>query len=344
MAENNDKSGAPAKKGEAKASFGKAGGSGKKTAVILTDDNTDPKVLANMQKFLEDSGYELHTMESNNENNFKAVELVQQAEREKSICYIAGSSEGNDPELVEASKDLAKEVVRAGFNTVYPGSGIGMMGAIADAVKEAGGKLTSVFSLQVAEAHFEEITTEADSIVVAPNEKVRQLMYHLLSGAQIALPGGTGTYAESTVHFYQNTQIGLIYRHPDNFSDENFPSPIIYFSPETEAVKEEYKKLLAEKFYPDDKGMQKVIMDSDIKAGYWDFAKLAYDNLIDMGFSSADFKAFIKSEPTPEGVVEQLRNWDNPKVRQMLVDLINAHNVKNRDSLSHIIGHDFKIK
>lgn len=332
-----------ADKGAAKQDFKAAGGAKKKTAVILTDDNTDPKVLANMQKFLEDNGYDLTTMESNHENNYKAVELVEQADREKSVCYIAGSAEGNDPELVDAATDLAKKVAQAGFNTVYPGSGIGMMGAIAKAVKEVDGKLTSVFSLQVAEAHFEEITTEADSIVVAPNEKVRQLMYHLLSGAQIAMPGGTGTYAESTVHFYQNTQIGLIYRHPDNFTDENFPSPIIYFSPETDAVKDEYKKLIAEKFYPNDPAMQKVIMESDIEAGYWDFAKLAYDNLIDMGFSSEDFKAFIKSEATPEGVIEQLDNWDNPTVRQMLVDLINAHNRRNRDSLSHIIGHDFKI-
>ena len=273
--------------------FKQAGVKPVKTAVILTEPQTDPDVLANMQKFLRDAGYDLHTLESNAENHFKATELVKQAPREKSVCYIAGSAEGNDPELVEASKNLAKKVAKAGFNTVFPGSAIGMMGALAGAVKDVGGKLTSVFSLQVAEAHFEEITTDADSIVVAPNEKIRQLMYHLLSGAQIALPGGTGTYAESVVHFYQNTQIGLIYRHPKNFGPENFPSPIIYFSPETPAVKDEYKKLLCKTFYPRDAAMKKAIMDSDIKAGYWDFARLAYDNLIDLGFSSTDFRAFL---------------------------------------------------
>ncbi len=315
----------------------------RKTAVILTEQQTDPNVLANMSKFLKDNGYDLHVLDSNNVNHFKAVELVSQAKREKSICYIAGSATGSDPDLVAAVKDLAKRVVAAGFNTVYPGSGIGMMGAVCDAVKEAGGKITSVFSLQVAEAHFEEITTDADSIIVAPNEKVRQLMYHLLSGAQIALPGGTGTYAESTVHFYQNTQIGLIYRHPDNFGPENFPSPIIYFSPSTDAVKEEYKKLICKKFYPDDPVMQKAIKNSDIKAGYWDFAKLAYDNLIDLEFSSSDFHAFIKNCAEADEVIAQLRSWDNPKVRETLVNLINAHNRSTRDGLSHIIGRDFKI-
>ena len=328
----------------AKKDFARAGEQEAKTAVILVEPSTDEHTLANMRTFLTDAGYDVHELESNTENHFKTVDLIKQAEREKSICYIAGSAEGDDPDLVEASKDLARKVVKAGFNTVYPGSGIGMMGAIADAVKEAGGKLTSVFSLQVAEAHFEEITTEADSIVVAPNEKVRQLMYHLLSGAQIALPGGTGTYAESTVHFYQNTQIGLIYRNPKNFTDENFPSPIIYFSPQTDAVKEEYKKLLCEKFYADNPVMKQQIMDNDIDAGYWDFARLAYDNLIDLGFSSDDFRAFIKDHATPEGVIKQLKSWDDPKVRDMLVDLINAHNRKTRDGFSHIIGHDFKVK
>ncbi|MCB9996584.1 MAG: LOG family protein [Rhodospirillales bacterium] len=323
--------------------FGAAAGQKRKTAVILTEPQTNPKVLEDIRKFLEDHDYELHIMDSTNENHFKTVGLIQQAEREKSICYIAGSATGNDPELVGAVKTLARDIVQAGFNTVYPGSGTGMMGEIAKAVKDAGGKLTSVFSLQVAEAHFEEITTDADSIVVAPNEKVRQLMYHLLSGAQIALPGGTGTYAESTVHFYQNTQIGLIYRHPDNFGPENFPSPIIYFSPQTDAVKQEYKKLLCEKFYPDNKAMQKAVMENDIEAGYWDFAKLAYENLIDMGFSSTDFRAFIKNYDRPEGVIKQLQSWNDPKVRQMLVDLINAHNRKTRDGFSHIIGHDFKV-
>ena len=323
--------------------FNGAGGAKQKTAVILQEPQTNAKVLADLKAFLEKNGYTVHVLDSDHKNHFKAVELVKQAPREKSICYIAGSAEGNDPELVSAAKDLAEKVVKAGFNTVYPGSGKGMMGAICDAVKDAGGKITSVFSLQVAEAHFEEITTDADSIVVAPNEKVRQLMYHLLSGAQIALPGGTGTYAESTVHFYQNTQIGLIYRHPDNFGPENYPSPIIYFSPETEAVKEEYKKLLCKKFYPDNPAMQKAIMKADIKAGYWDFAKLAYDNLIDLGFSSRDFHAFIKNHETAEEVIKQLQSWDDPKVRKMLVNLINAHNRKTRDGFSHIVGHDFKV-
>lgn len=323
--------------------FGRSNGADKRTAVLLVEPQTNAEVLAKMRGFLEDAGYDIHELESNNDNHFKTVELIKQAEREKSVCYIAGAAEGNDPELVAQAKELAKEVARAGFNTVFPGSGKGMMGALCDAVKEEGGKITSVFSLQVAEAHFEEITTEADSIVVAPNEKVRQLMYHLLSGAQIALPGGTGTYAESVVHFYQNTQIGLIYRHPENFTDENFPSPIIYFSPQTDAVKQEYKKLLCEKFYPENEAMKAAIMGSDIDAGYWDFARLAYDNLIDLGFASSDFRAFIKAHETPTGVVEQLRSWDDPRVRNVLVDLINAHNTGTRDSLSHIVGHDFKV-
>lgn len=324
--------------------FQKVGAQKARTAVILKDSETNPQVLAKMEQFLKDAGYDLYVLESNNENHFKTVDLVKQDKREKSVCYIAGSAEGSDPELVEASKDLAKKVARAGFNTVFPGSGIGMMGALANAVKEVDGKLTSVFSLQVAEAHFEEITTEADSIVVAPNEKVRQLMYHLLSGAQIALPGGTGTYAESTVHFYQNTQIGLIYRHPDNFSAENFPSPIIYFSPRTDAVKEEYKKLLCKKFYRNNPDMKQAIMENDINAGYWDFARLAYDNLIDLDFASSDFRAFIKDHATPRGVIKQLRSWDDPKVRDMLIDLINAHNRKTRDGFNHIVGIDFEVK
>lgn len=160
------------KNGATKSDFNVAGEGKARKAVILTEARSDPEVIARIEAFLRGNDYDVQLLDSTPENHFKTTEIIKQDERGKSVCYIGGSALGDDPDLVDATKDLVRKVVQSGFNTVFPGSGIGMMGAIADAVKEVDGKLTSVFSLQVAEAYFEEITTEADSIVVAPNEKV----------------------------------------------------------------------------------------------------------------------------------------------------------------------------
>ena len=326
--------------GQAGEDFARSAAPKKKVAVLLKDAETVESVFQKVRDFCTDNGFEVVVLDNTEANHLKASELVQQDSRLKSVCYIAGAAEGNDPELSERVVELAEAVADAGYNTVYPGSAKGQMGVLADAIIKKGKPITSVFSFDVAHAHIEELDARVSSIVVAPNEKVRQKLYHLLSGAQIARPGGTGTKTEGAIHYYQNTKIGLIYRHPDFFGPENYPSPIIYFSPRTAAVEAEYKKLLCEKFYPDDKDMQGAIMGRPLMAGYWDFEALSYSNIVDMGFEKRDYMAFVRCLPTADEVVDQLDIWNDPKMRQMLVDKVNEHFAASRVKLGKVETHD----
>lgn len=311
-----------------------------KKAAIISNDRSSPQVLERTRTYLENNDFEIKTFEDTAQAHLDAANHVRIGERDRAVCYIGGSAKGNDEELVEATKDLVRKISNAGYVTVYPGSGIGMMGEIHKAAREANGEIVSIFSLQVAEAVLEEITPDVESIIVAPNEGVRQKLYHLLSGAQIAMPGGTGTKAEAAVHFYQNTQIGLIYRDPKNFTEENFPSPIIYFSPVTEKSLQWQRQRLTDMF--NEAGaltpsIKKAINEAPFKAGYWDDDYNQFRKLVDFEFSSKDFHAFVKRERSPEDVVEQLNNWQDPEVRDLLQRLVSAHFYDGRKKLNNIL-------
>jgi predicted Rossmann-fold nucleotide-binding protein len=70
----------------------------------------------------------------------------------KSICIFCGAFAGNDPIYREAAHALGAQLARRSIELVWGGGGIGLMGAIADAVLASGGQTygaasTSIFSL-----------------------------------------------------------------------------------------------------------------------------------------------------------------------------------------------------
>jgi uncharacterized protein (TIGR00730 family) len=112
----------------------------------------------------------------------------------KTIAVFCGSSAGNDPIYVQQAKSLGEKLVAEGINLVYGGSTVGCMGAVADAVMEAGGKVIGVIpkklvSVELAHEHLTELH------VVDTMHERKALMADYADGF-IALPGGTGTLEE----------------------------------------------------------------------------------------------------------------------------------------------------
>ena len=60
------------------------------------------------------------------------------------ICVYCGSNTGNKPVYAEVARELAGVLVRHEFELVYGGADKGIMGVIADAVLELGGKVHGV--------------------------------------------------------------------------------------------------------------------------------------------------------------------------------------------------------
>jgi predicted Rossmann-fold nucleotide-binding protein len=306
---------------------------GKKPAVILTNENSCRVLVGRMQEFCVRNGFDTRILDCTNENLIAAAKIVKIGERKKSVCYIAGASEGNDNEIKIAVTDLAQKIAQNGYHAIWPGSKYGMMGVLARAVMGAGKPIASVFSLDVAQAHIEELEGGASSIVVAPSERERQLLYHLLSGAQIALPGGGGTHAEAAIHFYQNGQMGLMYRRPDAFTEHNYPSPIIYFSPATSKTNQRIKAQMADLF-PD---LKSDILSSNVEnLGYWAFEQAQFKLMMRSGFLSPNAGALIQFAQDPEKILEILAQWEDDGVRARITGELSVHLAEVRERMEKI--------
>ena len=110
------------------------------------------------------------------------------------ITVYCGSMTGNDPAYVETAQALGTWIGQNGHTLVFGGGGVGLMGALSDAVLEAGGKAHGVMPsfLVDREASRSGLTTleVTDSM---PERKNRMIE---LGDAFVALPGGPGTVEE----------------------------------------------------------------------------------------------------------------------------------------------------
>jgi uncharacterized protein (TIGR00730 family) len=112
------------------------------------------------------------------------------------ICVFCGASPGIDPGFIEAAAELGRLMAFEGIHLVYGGGSSGLMGAVALAAAENGGRVTAVVP------HF--IASRAASlplpheIVRVPDMHTRKKIMFERSDAFIALPGGIGTIEELT--------------------------------------------------------------------------------------------------------------------------------------------------
>ncbi|MBV9709454.1 MAG: TIGR00730 family Rossman fold protein [Ktedonobacteraceae bacterium] len=110
------------------------------------------------------------------------------------ICIFAGSNAGIRPEYRQAARLLGQELVKRGLGIVYGGASVGLMGTIADEMRERGGEVIGVlpkglFVREVAHANLSELHE------VGTMHERKALMADLADGF-IALPGGYGTFDE----------------------------------------------------------------------------------------------------------------------------------------------------
>lgn len=112
----------------------------------------------------------------------------------KNICVYCGSSPGNGPAYSLAARRVAKELCERDITLVFGGGAVGIMGVVADAVLELGGRAIGVIpkSLAIKEVAHENLT---EMHVVATMHERKAMMSELADGF-IALPGGWGTLEE----------------------------------------------------------------------------------------------------------------------------------------------------
>ena len=112
----------------------------------------------------------------------------------KRLAVYCGSAPGADPAFAAAARDLGKVMAKRGIDLVYGGGRLGLMGIIADAVLEHGGKVYGVIpeALVVHEvAHL-----GCTELFKVANMHERKAKMTELCDASVALPGGIGTLDE----------------------------------------------------------------------------------------------------------------------------------------------------
>jgi uncharacterized protein (TIGR00730 family) len=116
-----------------------------------------------------------------------------------------GSSTGSRPVYLEAARAFGRALAHARLTLVYGGGRVGLMGAIADATLEAGGRAIGVIPqlLLDKEVGHRGLT----ELRVVSNMHERKKMMADLSDAFVALPGGVGTF-EELFEVYTWAQLG----------------------------------------------------------------------------------------------------------------------------------------
>jgi uncharacterized protein (TIGR00730 family) len=112
----------------------------------------------------------------------------------KSICVYCGSNFGERGSYFESAQSLGAEMAERGITLVYGGGNVGLMGAVADSVLVAGGKVIGVIPQALVDKEVAH-TGLSDLRVVGSMHERKSLMADLADGF-IALPGGLGTLEE----------------------------------------------------------------------------------------------------------------------------------------------------
>ena len=111
-----------------------------------------------------------------------------------SICVYCGSRPGVHPAYAQVARAVGTWIGAHGGQLIYGGGKNGLMGIVADATTQAGGRVVGIIpkALQT----LENTRTDCDELHVVETMHERKQMMAERADAFIALPGGIGTFEE----------------------------------------------------------------------------------------------------------------------------------------------------
>jgi uncharacterized protein (TIGR00730 family) len=112
----------------------------------------------------------------------------------QSICVFCGARMGNDPIFGEAAKELGEIIAKNSWRLVYGAGSSGLMGTVAQAVKERGGTTFGVIPEHLIES--EKVDQDTEGLIITDNMHNRKKLMFVNSDAVVLLPGGAGSMEE----------------------------------------------------------------------------------------------------------------------------------------------------
>lgn len=109
-----------------------------------------------------------------------------------SVCVFCGARPGQDPAFVKAGKDLGHALAETGIRLVFGAGDQGVMGAVAEGAKAAGGQTLGVIPTHLINR---EARASADHLITETMHERKKVMV-MNSDAIVLLPGGAGSLDE----------------------------------------------------------------------------------------------------------------------------------------------------
>ncbi|HUD32598.1 MAG TPA: TIGR00730 family Rossman fold protein [Variovorax sp.] len=111
-----------------------------------------------------------------------------------SICVYCGSRPGERPEFTASARAVGHWIGERGGQLVYGGGRTGLMGTVAEATREAGGRVVGIIPQALVD---KEVANRAcDELLVVDTMHERKALMGERADAFLALPGGIGTFEE----------------------------------------------------------------------------------------------------------------------------------------------------
>jgi uncharacterized protein (TIGR00730 family) len=111
-----------------------------------------------------------------------------------SVCVYCGSRPGAMPEFAQAARTVGAWIGQHGGQLVYGGGKAGLMGIVAEATLQAGGRVVGVIPRALVEKEW--ALHECTELHIVENMHDRKRMMAERADAFVALPGGIGTFEE----------------------------------------------------------------------------------------------------------------------------------------------------
>jgi len=111
-----------------------------------------------------------------------------------SLCVYCGSRPGLNPQFADMARTVGQWIGRHGGQLVYGGGKAGLMGIVAEATLQAGGRVVGIIPKALVEKEWALHDCTALHIVDTMHDRKRMMAER--ADAFVALPGGIGTFEE----------------------------------------------------------------------------------------------------------------------------------------------------
>lgn len=148
------------------------------------------------------------------------------------LCVFCGSRHGELPAYADAARAVGDGLAARGWQLVYGGGKVGLMGVLADAARAGGARVTGVIPQSLMEREVGH--RGLDELLIVPSMHVRKQRMAERADAFLALPGGLGTF-EELFEIWTWRQLGYHHRPIALLNTAGYYDPLLRFLHDTVA-------------------------------------------------------------------------------------------------------------